>query len=164
MDVSVRAAPQRSTPHAARSKKSVMSKPQVGPGSVPGRWREANLRPCSPGLGQNVPVAQLYEPKGGFMSIRNIVLTTILIATAVSASALTAQQEKMKGCNAQAKEQNLSGDARKGFMKTCLSNAPAAKALTPQQEKMKSCNADAKAKGLKGTDRKAFMKTCLSGG
>jgi hypothetical protein len=80
------------------------------------------------------------------MSIRNIVLATFLLATAVSASATTAQQEKMK---------------------TCLSNAPAApaaKALTPQQERMKSCNADPKAKILKGDERKAFMKTCLSGG
>ncbi|MDE2220099.1 MAG: phosphate starvation-inducible protein PsiF [Gammaproteobacteria bacterium] len=100
------------------------------------------------------------------MSIRYFVLATLLLTTAVSASAMTPQQDKMKTCNAQAKEQNLSGDARKGFMKTCLSNAPAApaaKALTPQQEKMKSCNADAKAKALKGADRKAFMKTCLSG-
>jgi hypothetical protein len=103
------------------------------------------------------------------MSIRNIVLASILLTTAFAANATTAQQEKMKGCNAQAKEQHLSGDSRKGFMKTCLSNAPeaaapAAKTLTPQQEKMKTCNADAKAKALKGADRKAFMKTCLSGG
>jgi len=101
------------------------------------------------------------------MSIRNFVFATLLLTTAVSASALTAQQGKMGTCNTQAKEQNLSGDARKSFMKTCLSNAPAApaaKALTPQQEKMKSCNADAKTKALKGDARKSFMKTCLSGG
>ena len=36
-----------------------------------------------------------------------------------------AQQDKMKTCNAQAKTQTLSGDARKSFMKTCLSNQPA---------------------------------------
>jgi hypothetical protein len=101
------------------------------------------------------------------MSIRNVLIAGILLSTALAANATTAQQDKMKDCNAQAKEQHLAGADRKGFMKTCLSNAPAApaaKALTPQQEKMKSCNADAKAKGLKGTDRKAFMKTCLSGG
>ena len=101
------------------------------------------------------------------MTIRNFVFATLLITTAVSASALTAQQGKMSTCNAQAKEQSLSGDARKTFMKTCLSTAPAApaaKELTPQQQKMKSCNADAKAKALKGADRKAFIKTCLSGG
>jgi hypothetical protein len=101
------------------------------------------------------------------MSIRNFVFATLLMAAAVSANALTAQQGKMSTCNAQAKEQNLGGDARKTFMKTCLSNAPAApaaQALTPQQQKMKSCNADAKTKALKGVDRQAFMKTCLSGG
>jgi psiF repeat len=109
----------------------------------------------------------ITDPQGDFMSIRNVLLTGILLATAFTASATTAQQEKMKGCNAQAKEQKLAGADRKGFMKTCLSSAPAAaaaKTLTPQQEKMKSCNADAKAKALKGDDRKAFMKTCLSGG
>ncbi|MGH8254062.1 MAG: PsiF family protein [Steroidobacteraceae bacterium] len=100
------------------------------------------------------------------MSIRNFVFATLLMTTAVSASALTAQQGKMSTCNTQATQQSLSGDARKTFMQTCLSTAPAApaaKALTAQQEKMKSCNADATTKSLKGADRKAFMKTCLSG-
>lgn len=99
------------------------------------------------------------------MSIRNVVLAGILLTTALAANAMTAQQGKMQSCNAQAKEQHLSGDPRKGFMKTCLSNAPApaAKTLTSQQEKMKTCNADAKTKALKGADRKAFMKSCLSG-
>jgi hypothetical protein len=83
----------------------------------------------------------------------------------VSAGAQNSQQDKMKTCNAQAKEQTLSGDARKSFMKTCLSNQPAASdsKLTPQQQKMKTCNADAKTKGLSGADRKTFMSTCLKG-
>jgi hypothetical protein len=33
----------------------------------------------------------------------------------------TAQQEKMAMCNKEAKEKNLTGDARKSFMKECLS-------------------------------------------
>jgi hypothetical protein len=74
------------------------------------------------------------------------------------------QQSKMTSCNADAKTKNLTGDDRKAFMKTCLSNAPAPAAKgNSQQEKMKSCNADAKTKGLTGADRKTFMKTCLSG-
>jgi len=80
-----------------------------------------------------------------------------------TAQAANSQQDKMKACNAQAKEKNLAGDQRKDFMKTCLSGADAAAStMTPQQQKMKSCNADAKTKGLAGDDRKAFMKTCLS--
>jgi hypothetical protein len=87
-----------------------------------------------------------------------------------SGKPLTAQQEKMKSCNADAKTKALAGDARKTFMKTCLSGsaAPAATAAAPtpketQQEKMKTCNADAKTKKLTGDARKTYMSTCLSG-
>ncbi|HEX7955123.1 MAG TPA: PsiF family protein [Burkholderiales bacterium] len=84
---------------------------------------------------------------------------------ALPALAATAQQEKMKACNADAAKQNLKGDARKSFMKECLGAKPAAaeekKAMTPQQEKMKQCNADAKTKNLKGDERKKFMSDCL---
>ena len=93
---------------------------------------------------------------------------------------LTAQQEKMKACNADATTQSLKGPERKTFMSTCLKGhaamaaAPAAAAAAPmaskpvsaktaQQEKMKTCNANAKTEALKGAARKAFMKTCLSG-
>jgi hypothetical protein len=75
----------------------------------------------------------------------------------------TAQQEKMKTCNADPKAKTLKGDERKAFMKECLSAAPAAAAAPmTQQDKMKACNADPKAKALKGDERKAFMKDCLS--
>lgn len=80
------------------------------------------------------------------------------------AVAANPQQDKMKECNAEAKTENLTGDARKAFMKECLSAAKAPEAtLTPQQQKMKSCNAEAKTKNLAGDERKVFMKTCLSG-
>jgi hypothetical protein len=85
-----------------------------------------------------------------------------------SAYAETAQQEKMKTCNADAKAKALKGAERKTFMSSCLSakgEAAAAPASghTAQQEKMKTCNADAKTKGLKGAERKTFMSTCLKG-
>jgi len=83
-------------------------------------------------------------------------------------AAQLAQQEKMKACNAQAKEKGLKGDERKAFMKECLSGktAGAEKAekkdvKTSQQEKMKACSAQAKEKGLKGDERKKFMSDCL---
>lgn len=84
-----------------------------------------------------------------------------------------AQQDKMKGCNQEAKADDLKGDARKAFMSKCLKKdyvlkgAPAAEvakeAPVKQQDKMKNCNADAAAKALKGDERKAFMKSCLKG-
>jgi hypothetical protein len=83
---------------------------------------------------------------------------------AADAKAPTAQQGKMKTCNADAKTKELKGDERKAFMKECLSAKPAAAAdgATTQQSKMKTCNADAKTKDLKGAERKTFMKECLS--
>lgn len=86
-----------------------------------------------------------------------------------------AQQDKMKGCNAEAKEGALKGDERKAFMSKCLKKdytlksdaakpeEKAAAAPVKQQDKMKSCNADAKSKELKGDERKAFMQNCLKG-
>ncbi|MDO9158890.1 MAG: PsiF family protein [Burkholderiaceae bacterium] len=87
-------------------------------------------------------------------------------ALAADAPAPTAQQNKMKTCNAEAKTQGLKGDERKAFMSSCLSAKgapPAGEAKTAQQSKMKTCNADAKAKALKGDERKAFMSSCLKG-
>jgi psiF repeat-containing protein len=83
---------------------------------------------------------------------------------AVEAASTNSQQEKMKSCNADAKAKSLTGDDRKAFMKTCLSDKGTAGAAggNSQQQKMKSCNADAKTKNLTGDDRKAFMKSCLS--
>ncbi len=96
------------------------------------------------------------------MSIR-LCATLSALALIVSAPSFAAnsQQQKMTTCNAQAKTQSLSGDARKAFMKSCLSaSGSAMPAMTPQM-RMKHCNADANSKSLKGDSRKAFMKTCL---
>jgi len=97
-------------------------------------------------------------------------LTTAILVATMSlclqpAFAATTQQEKMKTCNADAAKKELKGDARKAFMKDCLSAAGAAatKTLSTQQQKMKDCNADAGKQQLKGDARKSFMKDCLSG-
>ena len=83
-------------------------------------------------------------------------------APAMAQSAQNSQNTKMADCNKQAT--GKTGDDRKAFMKTCLSNKPAtaAKKLTPQQQKMGECNKQAT--GKTGDERKAFMKTCLSAG
>jgi len=92
-----------------------------------------------------------------------VALVGLGIALAVSAPAFAgAQQEKMKSCNADAKQQALKGGERKAFMKDCLKKDASAAPKTSQRDKMKSCNADAKTKALKGQERKDFMKSCLS--
>lgn len=81
-----------------------------------------------------------------------------------------AHQEKMKTCNKEAKANALKGDARKAFMKSCLSGKASAEPVTTasatvatktQQDKMKACKKEAKDKALKGDDRKKFMNDCL---
>lgn len=102
------------------------------------------------------------------------------VAKKAPSPAQLAQQEKMKSCNKEAKDKALKGDARKAFMKTCLSGktdtapakatvapapapvpAPAKAAPATQQDKMKACNKEAKDKALKGDERKKFMSDCL---
>lgn len=80
--------------------------------------------------------------------------------TAVPAN--NAQQQKMTTCNARARAQSLSGNARKQYMKSCLrtSGGPSP-AMNRQRMKMKSCNTDANAKSLKGAARRSFMHSCL---
>jgi psiF repeat len=75
----------------------------------------------------------------------------------------TAQQERMKSCNAQASKKELKGDERKDFMSKCLraDSGKGDKELTAQQKKMRTCNAQASKKELKGDERKAFMSKCL---
>ena len=88
----------------------------------------------------------------------SVLSVTPALAADAPAKAPTAQQNKMKTCNADPKAKELKGDERKAFMKECLS----ANKQETQQTKMKACNADPKAKELKGDERKAFMKECLS--
>ena len=94
-------------------------------------------------------------------------LATLLATGAWAQDKQTAQQERMKSCNAQAGKKELKGDERKAFMCKCLSGDSAKKGdgkeLTAQQKKMQSCNTQAGKKELKGDERKAFMSKCLSG-
>lgn len=95
-----------------------------------------------------------------------IACSLALVAGTAFAAEPTAQQNKMKTCNAEAGKKELKGDERKAFMKECLSaktEAAPVDGKTAQQNKMKACNADAGKKELKGDERKKFMSECLKG-
>jgi len=96
--------------------------------------------------------------------ILSVAVSMFAASLTPAAFAATAQQNKMKDCNASAADKK--GDERKAFMKECLSAKPAAAEAkgTTQQEKMKSCNKEAGDKALKGDERKKFMSGCLKGG
>lgn len=92
-------------------------------------------------------------------TLRAAIVVGLLFLPATSGqAATTAQQQKMKDCNAEATQKGLSGPDRQTFMKSCLSAGNA------QQKKMKSCNSEATAKKLNGDARKEFMSSCLKGG
>lgn len=83
-------------------------------------------------------------------------------AVAAEEHPLTAQQQRMKSCNAEASGKHMKGDERRSFMSQCLKADNGAKPLTAQQEKMATCNRTASDRQLKGDERRAYMKDCLS--
>ena len=86
------------------------------------------------------------------------------VLLSAGASAETAQQQRMKDCNAEASSKQMKGAARDTFMKSCLSGGTKSESkVTPQQQRMKDCNAEASGKQMKGAARDTFMKSCLSG-
>jgi hypothetical protein len=102
-----------------------------------------------------------------------IALACLGFAFAVSAPAFAgAQQEKMKGCNIEAK--GMKGDERNAFMSKCLKKdyvlksaspaaAPAkmdAKAAAAPKAAGSTCEAKAAEKKLAGAAKNSFMKKC----
>lgn len=100
------------------------------------------------------------------MKISNLCLC-LFAALAFSSTAHAGPQgEKMKTCSADAKAQDLKGDARKAHMKTCLKGTPEEQAASATRKaekkaKMKECGMGAKEKGLKGAERKDAVKACM---
>ena len=90
-----------------------------------------------------------------------LVASAALLAPAFGAEELTAQQQRMKTCNAQATDKHLTGDERQSYMSQCLKGGGDEKELTAQQQKMKDCNRTASDKDLKGDQRRDFMSDCL---
>ena len=62
--------------------------------------------------------------------MRKLILLIALATLSVPALADTAQQEKMKTCNAEAKAKGLKGDAYKNFRNECISSSPAPISVT----------------------------------
>src|SRR5690348_10023154 len=91
---------------------------------------------------------------------------TISLTPSVFAQSANTQQDKMKACNNQAATKQLSGEARKNFMSTCLSASSGSSSSTAgmsQQDKMKACNNQASTQNITGSARQQFMSNCLKG-
>ncbi|MBI3350600.1 MAG: hypothetical protein HY020_25815 [Burkholderiales bacterium] len=85
----------------------------------------------------------------------------ILLACAAVAfgAQATPQQDKMKTCNAEAKEKDKKGDDRKAFMKECLAAKPAVAAAAPASP---VCEKSAADKKLHGAAAKSHIKKCMA--
>ena len=83
----------------------------------------------------------------------------LVAAGAGSALAATTQQDKMKTCNSEASTKQLSGDARKQFMSSCLSGGGATPAAMSKEQ---TCTSEATAKKLSGAAKTSFIKKCAS--
>ena len=96
---------------------------------------------------------------------RNVLVMLSTLALYLPAAAadqqLTAQQERMKSCNAQASGKQLKGDDRQAFMSRCLKGEGEEEQRTAQQDKMITCNREASDKHLNGDQRRAYMSDCL---
>ncbi|QDX81924.1 hypothetical protein B9N43_12075 [Denitratisoma sp. DHT3] len=87
--------------------------------------------------------------------------TALLCLSAQAASeAQKAQQEKMKTCNAEAKTKALKGDARKSFMKDCLSSGGSASTKEEPKAANANCEKMAEEKKLAGAAKGSFIKKC----
>ena len=75
---------------------------------------------------------------------------------------LTADQKRMRACNTQAKEKQLSGAERSRFMSHCLNGRNGkAPSPTPRQAKNESCTKTADERKLEGAARRGFMSDCV---
>ncbi|HUQ75028.1 MAG TPA: PsiF family protein [Burkholderiales bacterium] len=95
-----------------------------------------------------------------------LVLATAAVLSLAPAHAkderLTAQQERVRDCNAQANRKRMKGDERQDFMSSCLrSHGDAPRKFTAQQDRMRNCNRAASERELKGDERREFMRDCL---
>src|SRR5689334_9398093 len=108
-------------------------------------------------------------------SLTAVLLMAGLASASTDDKAPTPQTERMKTCNAEARDKHLAGDERRHFMSECLKGhtdgAPHADTASQpkshnggahggQGEKMKACNQEATAKNLHGDDRRHFMSEC----
>jgi hypothetical protein len=93
--------------------------------------------------------------------MKKLMLALALSALALGAQAAdakkpTGQQGKMATCNKDAGDQKLEGDARKSFMKSCLSAKPAKAAASP------ACEKSAADKKLAGAAKSSHIKKCMA--
>lgn len=88
-----------------------------------------------------------------------VATASLFIMTAAPAAMASAQQERMKTCNTEAKDKK--GDERKAFMKECLSGGKAAE-KSPVAEACAAKAVSKDGKPLAGAAKTASIRKCES--
>ena len=91
-----------------------------------------------------------------------VLLAALIVSSgyALADDGLTPDQKRMRSCNTQAKEKELSGGERRRFITTCLNGKPEVRRLTAQQQMNESCTRKADERKLDGAARRGFMSDC----
>ena len=91
-----------------------------------------------------------------------VLLAALIVCSghALGDDGLTADQKRMRSCNTQAKEKELSGAERSRFITSCLNGKPEVRKLTAQQQMNETCTRKADERRLDGAARRGFMSDC----
>lgn len=87
-------------------------------------------------------------------------LLLLVSAPAPAADGLTADQQRLRACNTQAKHKGLEKTARSRFITDCLNGRKGDRPLTPIQAKNQACTKEADSRKLEGAARRGFMSDC----
>lgn len=104
-------------------------------------------------------------------TLLSTIVASVVLSALLSPPALAnPQHERMRRCNAEAREHSLKGDERKRFMSTCLrgkhAGAAAAEVSLPEleaAERARACNLAAVEQALSGEARTAYISACSKG-
>ena len=87
-------------------------------------------------------------------------LLLLVWAPAPAADGLTADQQRLRACNTQAKHKGLDKTARSRFITDCLNGRKGERPLTPLQARNEACTKEADGRHLEGAERRGFMSDC----
>ena len=84
----------------------------------------------------------------------------LLSGPVLAADGLTPEQQHLRACNTQAKQQGLTKRERSRYITDCMNGRKGKRPLTPIQAKNEACTKEADSRKLEGAERRGFMGEC----
>jgi hypothetical protein len=89
-----------------------------------------------------------------------LAVALLLSGRAFAADGLTPEQQRLRGCNTQAKQKGLEARERSRYITDCMNGRKGGRPLTPIQAKNETCTREADSRRLEGAQRRGFMGEC----